>query len=93
MLDQLEFGSWFDFDDGEGKPRRRLKLAWYTQVTGHYMFVDSLGVKAAVKSRRALFHELNQGRAHFVQQEKRPFVDRAMEAVRHLLRREEAKSA
>jgi hypothetical protein len=93
QLANIEFGTWFEFTVGENQPRQRLKLAWYTQVAGHYMFVDSLGVKAAVKSRDELAREMVVGKARILVQDKRPFVDRAMETVRNLLRRGEKISA
>ena len=93
VLEYIEFGTWFEFDEGDNKLRQRLKLAWYTHMAGHYMFVDNLGVKAAVKSRNTLAQEMVAGKARIIVQEKRPFVDRAMETVRNLLRRQDRISA
>lgn len=93
VLEYVEFGTWFEFQEEGGKPPRRLKLAWFTHVAGHYMFVDNLGVKAAVRARLDLARDMAAGKARILVQEKRPFVDRAMEAVRTLLRREEKISA
>jgi hypothetical protein len=90
---RMEFGTWFEFaEPGQAAAHGALKLAWYTQKAGHYMFVDNLGVKAAVKTR----HELARawppaGPGSW--RRKTPFVDRAMEAVRSLLRRGEKISA
>jgi hypothetical protein len=93
QLGNIEFGTWFEFAAADGQPRQRLRLAWYTQVAGNYMFVDSLGVKAAVKTRHQLVRDLSAGKARILVQDKRPFVDRAMETVRNLLRRGEKISA
>jgi hypothetical protein len=84
-LGQIEFGTWFDYIPGGAEPRRRLKLAWYTPVTDRYMFVDSMGVKAAVLSRGDLAREMAGGKFRISAAEKRPFLDRALEAVRGLL--------
>jgi hypothetical protein len=92
-LGQIEFGTWFDFIPGGAEPRRRLKLAWYTPVTDRYMFVDSMGVKAAVLSRRDLAREMAAGKFRVSAAEKRPFLDRALEAVRSLLGGGESASA
>jgi hypothetical protein len=46
-----------------------------------------------VKTRHDLAEELVSGRASVVQPDRRDFLDRAMEAVRGLLRREERISA
>ena len=93
QLVEVEFGTWFEFAETDRQPRRRLKLAWYTQKAGHYMFVDNLGVKAAVKTRHELASGMAAGRVRILAQERTPFVDRAMEAVRNLLRRGEKISA
>lgn len=93
QLVEIEFGTWFEFAETDKRPRRRLKLAWYTQKAGHYMFVDNLGVKAAVKTRHELASGMAAGRVRILAQERAPFVDRAMEAVRNLLRRGEKISA
>lgn len=93
QLVEVEFGTWFEFAETDKQPRRRLKLAWYTQKAGHYMFVDNLGVKAAVKTRHELASAMAAGRLGIMAQERAPFVDRALEAVRSLLRRGEKISA
>lgn len=84
-LGQIDFGTWFDFIPGGSEPRRRLKLAWYTPVTDRYMFVDSMGVKAAMLSRNDLAREMAAGKLRVSASEKRPFLERALEAVRNLL--------
>lgn len=84
-LGQIDFGTWFDFIPGGAEPRRRLKLAWYTPVTDRYMFVDSMGVKAAMFSRNDLAREMAAGKLRISATEKRPFLERALEAVRNLL--------
>lgn len=93
QLAELEFGTWFEFTVPGEPPPRRLKLAWYTQQAGNYMFVDKLGVRAMVRTREELARDMAAGRARLLRQEKQPFVDRAMEAVRSLLRRGEKISA
>src|SRR3989338_9097082 len=37
-LSQVEFGTWFEFVDGEQS--RTLKLSWFSPTTHNYMFVD-----------------------------------------------------
>lgn len=84
-LEKIDFGTWFEFVPGDNKPRRRLKLAWYTPVASRYMFVDTMGVQAAVLSRRDLAREMAAGRICVSTPERRPFLDRALDAVRNLL--------
>ena len=44
-LKMIEFGTWFEFEGG-----KRLKVAWYNARTLHYMLVDQMGKKVAMKS-------------------------------------------
>ena len=93
QLAKVEFGTWFEFAATGSQSSRRLKLAWYGQKTGNYMFVDKLGVKAAAITRMELVRGMAAGRTRILDQQRAPFVDRAMEAVRNLLRRGEKISA
>ena len=87
QLGQVEFGTWFEFRGPAGTRPRRLKLAWFSRITGKYMFVDQIGVKAAEVPLKTLAREMCQGRVRFVAQHKKPFIDRALEAVSGLLRK------
>jgi hypothetical protein len=49
------------------------------------MFVDSMGVKAAVKDRIELATLLANGQARILSDEQQTFVQRAMLAVRRIL--------
>lgn len=78
-LQEIAFGTWFEFqNDLNPYP---LKLAWYSQVTSHYMFVDSDGVKQVVKTQTDLAKDLAAGNAHIIIRDHRSFMERAFEAV------------
>ena len=87
MLEQLKaipFGTWFEFRK-PGTPGKRAKLSWRSTVTEKFMFVDQLGVKAAVISMHDLANCMLDGRVQIVQIEKKPFVDRALNAIYRML--------
>ncbi|KAB0548036.1 DUF1631 domain-containing protein [Pseudomonas argentinensis] len=83
-LENLEFGTWFDFLLG-GK-RQTLKLSWYSPTTHNYMFVDRNGQRAAVKSADQLLEEMQLGTARRSKPDRSaPMVDRALNAVYRVL--------
>jgi len=85
-LKSIPFGTWFEFAK-PGQPRKRAKLSWRSTVTGKFMFVDQLGVKASVVSMQDLADYMLNGNARIVADEKKPFVDRAMAAIHRMLDR------
>jgi len=85
QVDDLAFGTWFSFSENKEASPVRLKLSWFSQVSGNYMFVDSMGVKAAVKGRIELATLLANNDVRIISNEKQSFVQRAMEAVRRML--------
>lgn len=78
-LQGIAFGTWFEFQNDVNP--LQLKLAWYSQVTSHYMFVDSDGVKQAVKTQTELAKDLVTGDAQIIIRDSRSFMERAFEAV------------
>ncbi|MFQ5644116.1 MAG: DUF1631 domain-containing protein, partial [Thiogranum sp.] len=76
-LKSIPFGTWFEFAK-PGQPGKRAKLSWRSTVTGKFMFVDQLGVKASVISMQDLAKCMLEGNVHIVKAEKKPFVDRAL---------------
>lgn len=92
-LTNLPFGTWFDFSDNIAGNARRAKLSWRSTITQKYMFVDQMGVKAAVISMTDLARALVNGTAEIVEPEKKPFVDRALGAIHRMLDRGVAATA
>jgi hypothetical protein len=87
MLEKLKatpFGTWFEFQK-PGSPCSRAKLSWRSTVTEKFMFVDRMGVKAAVISMHELADCMINGRVRILKAEKKPFVDRALNAIHRML--------
>jgi hypothetical protein len=85
MLKSVKVGTWFEFSGSGAKARHRAKLSWFSGKTSYYIFVDQAGIQVAVKSMRALCHEMARGETRIVPMPKKPLVDRALEAVHSLL--------
>ncbi len=78
-LKEIAFGTWFEFDRETNTAL--LKLAWFSKVTAHYMFVDQSGVKQAVETQNNLARGMCAGNIRIVQPSKKSFMERALEAV------------
>ncbi|MEO4047242.1 DUF1631 domain-containing protein [Pseudomonas sp. CAU 1711] len=85
-LQGLEFGTWFEFVQGE--ETLTLKLSWFSPTTHNYMFVDHSGQRVAVKPIRQLASEMERGQARIVEPERTsPLMDRALHAIYRVLQR------
>jgi hypothetical protein len=87
MLEKLKnvpFGTWFEFQES-GEASKRAKLSWRSTVTNKFMFVDQMGVKAAVICMRELADGMLNDTVRMVNTEKKPFVDRALSAIHRML--------
>ena len=85
-LASVEFGTWFEFIEGEHS--RALKLSWFSPTTHNYMFVDNSGQRVAVKPLTLLASEMEQGVARILVPERAaPLVDRALTAIYRALQR------
>lgn len=85
-LQRIEFGTWFEFRRASDNRLQRLKLAWYSSVSGNYMFVNHSGVKCAVKPLFALVRGIGDGSIAIVDKENRNFIERALTSVLGRLR-------
>jgi hypothetical protein len=83
-LSDIAFGTWFEFS--RGGEIQQLKLAWYSRVTSHYMFVNRAGIKQAVETHDDLARGMASGEIVMVVPEKRSFMERALGAVLGKLR-------
>ncbi|MEX1032510.1 MAG: DUF1631 domain-containing protein [Cellvibrionaceae bacterium] len=75
-LKMIEFGTWFEFEGG-----KRLKVAWYNSKTMHYMLVDQMGKKVAMKSGLELARGMLAGTARVIAGSTKPFFERALENI------------
>lgn len=80
LRNRTPFGTLFEFD-GDGEPPQRLKLAWFSRITAHYMFVNQAGVKQRLEPLSALVQGLEAGTIRIVDAERRGFMERALQAV------------
>ncbi len=89
MLEKLKtipFGTWFEFSETD-KPKRQVKLSWRSTVTEKFMFVDQMGAKATIISMHDLADCMLNNTARIVDADKKPFVDRALNAIHRMLDR------
>lgn len=89
MLEKLQtipFGTWFEFSDPD-KSKKQVKLSWRSTVTEKFMFVDQMGVKATVVPMHELAERMLDNSVCIVDREKKPFVDRALNAIHRMLDR------
>ena len=75
-LKMIEFGTWFEFEGG-----KRLKVAWYNSKTLHYMLVDQMGKKVAMKSGLELARAMLANKAKVIAGSSKPFFERALENI------------
>lgn len=81
-LQSIDFGTWFEFDDPAGEDEAQmLKLAWYSPVSAHYMFVNKAGIKSKVIPRVELVRGLSRGLVREVEVDSRSFMERALESI------------
>lgn len=86
LLKGVKLGTWFEFGLRDQPTKIRAKLSWFSETTRYYIFVDQVGIQVAVKSLRALCQEIAQGETRIVPMTKKPFMDRALQAMHALLR-------
>ncbi|MDH5514930.1 MAG: DUF1631 domain-containing protein [Gammaproteobacteria bacterium] len=84
-LKTIAFGTWFYIQENENSHPVRVKLSWYSRMSGNYMFVDSMGVKSTVRDYNDLAVLIADGRARIIDETKSPFVKRALVAIRRIL--------
>ncbi len=82
-LKHVRFGSWFTFK----APPHRLKLAWFSPTTQHYMFVDGSGQGSYIKLWSELFALMQKGEASLEEKsDNMPFFERALQAIQRTLK-------
>jgi hypothetical protein len=82
----LPFGTWFELSPTQRGERVRRKLAWFSTVTGHCLFVNRHGVRTDEKSLHCLAQEVVRGQASIIEPEQASLVDCAWIAIMTSLR-------
>ncbi|HEY3700286.1 MAG TPA: DUF1631 domain-containing protein [Spongiibacteraceae bacterium] len=82
LRSRVDFGTLFEFDRADERPQL-YKLAWFSRVSAHYMFVNQAGIKQRVETLPTLVRGLHAGTIRIVEPEKRSFMERAFSAILH----------
>ena len=83
---KLPFGTWVEFVADGDKPPRRLKLSWFSHITGTCMFVDAFGRKAETRPIRTVAADMLANRATIIRQSTQQFFERALQSIQEMLR-------
>jgi hypothetical protein len=86
QLRVLPFGTWFEFVTPPQGDTQRRRLAWYSLVTDHALFVNQRGQKIGEYSLDALARLMASGQLHIVTEDKGRLIDRAWQAAVRALR-------
>ncbi|MEP6940362.1 MAG: DUF1631 family protein, partial [Rudaea sp.] len=86
-LTELPFGSWFEFVINQQGDRVNKKLAWYSKLTGHCMFVNQRGARVAETTLEELARDMVRNQVFLQQPNQESFVDRAWGAIMSSLKR------
>jgi len=92
-LQQVAFGTWFSIQEDDDSQPEHLKLSWFSQMSGNYMFVNGMGMRAMVRKQTELAKMMAAGKASIIKNEQRPLVHRALEAIRRMLGSDQAVTA
>ena len=94
QLKKTPFGTWFEFVRNQQGETVRRKLAWFSPVTGHCLFVNQRGARTDDFTLELLAREMARGQARVAQVESTSIIDRAWKAIVDLLKpHADAKSA
>jgi hypothetical protein len=80
LRNHTAFGTLFDFEC-DGQATQRLKLAWFSRISEHYMFVNQAGVRQRLETLAFLAEGLAAGSIRIVEEQRRGFMERALHAV------------
>ena len=72
----IELGTWLEFTGG-----KRLKVAWFNACTLHYMLVDQMGKKVAMKSGLQLARAIMSHETKIIAGSSKPLFERALENI------------
>ena len=85
VLQQVAFGTWFSIQENDEVLPVHLKLSWFSSMSGNYMFVNSMGMRTKIWKQAELANLMAAGKVSIIQDENRPLVQRALEAIRRML--------
>jgi hypothetical protein len=85
-LRQLPFGSWFEFVDRRTGQVSQRKLAWFSPVSGHCLFITRRGQRGDDMTLQSLAHALARGHVRELAAAREGLLDRAWQALTGNLR-------
>ena len=86
QLKRTPFGTWFEFVKNQQGETVRRKLAWFSPLTGHCLFVNQRGARTDDFTLELLAREMARGQARIADLEQTSLIDRAWKAIVDLLR-------
>lgn len=86
QLKSTAFGTWFEFTTNQQGDRVRRRLAWYSTVTGHSLFVNQRGQKVGEYHLEVLAKMMARNELHLVVEQAGGMIDRAWQSVMNALR-------
>jgi hypothetical protein len=86
QLRKTPFGTWFEFVLNQQGLSARRKLAWFSTMTGHCLFVNQRGARSEEKTLEQLARDTVRGQARIVVEEQSSLIDRAWKAIMETLR-------
>lgn len=81
QLEDVAYGTWFEFLDANGDLDRRLKLAWFSSMSGNYMFVNQAGIKVLVESVNKLAVNMHKGQLRIAIDEGKSLMERVFSTI------------
>ncbi len=86
-LRKVPFGSWFEFVTNQQGQYVRRKLAWFSTVTGHCLFVNQRGARTDDQTLDQLARDMVRGQVRLADTgERTSLIDRAWKAITDTLR-------
>ena len=86
QLTQLPFGTWFEFVTNQQGDVVRRRLAWFSSVTDHVLFVNQRGQRVDEQTLDALARSMARSQVRVVSATRGRLVDRAWQATLAALR-------
>ena len=86
QLLKTPFGTWFEFVVNQQGLTARRKLAWFSTMTGHCLFVNLRGARTEDKTLEQLARDIARGQVRAVVTEQASLIDRAWKAIMVKLR-------
>jgi serine/threonine protein kinase len=80
-LRMIEFGTWFEFKEGEKGEAQKLKVAWFNSENLSYLMVNSAGKQVSMITALELARQLIAKTARIIAGSAKPFFERALEAI------------